>query len=248
MFAVLAGVWIASLLGSPHCVAMCGPFVALTVVRRGPDATGRRGADRRVFAYNLGRLVAYTAIGTLAGGLGMALDAGGRIAGAQRAATTLAGVTMVLVGALQLLGHLGWSRRRSNAAQAVGRIARAIGRRAEHWPAPLPAVGLGLATSLMPCGWLYVFAVAAAGTASPLWGAATMAAFWLGTLPALTLFGAVLGRLSRRARAVLPVVSALLILGVGVFTLVLRAPIELPAVADDPTSPPAEATPPCHAH
>ena len=69
MFAVLSGVWIASVLGSPHCVGMCGTFVALAVVRRGPEAAAT-GTDRRVLAYNLGRLIAYTAIGVLAGGLG----------------------------------------------------------------------------------------------------------------------------------------------------------------------------------
>ena len=247
MFAVLSGVWIASVLGSPHCVGMCGPFVALAVVRRGPEAAAT-GTDRRVLAYNLGRLIAYTAIGVLAGGLGMAIDAGGRLAGAQRAATTLAGITMICVGVLQLLAHVGWSRRRSRASQAVGRLAHAVGRRARAWPASSRAVGLGLATSLMPCGWLYVFAVAAAGTASPLSGAATMAVFWLGTLPALTLFGAVLGRLSQRARRVLPVVSAGLVLAVGVFTLVMRAPIELPLHDPSPAAPSSEAVPPCHAH
>ncbi len=250
MFAVLTGVWIASLLGSPHCVGMCGPFVALTVVRRGPaTAQPRGGADRRVLAYNLGRLLAYTTIGMLAGGLGAAIDAGGRLAGAQRTATTLAGIAMICVGVLQLLAHLGWSERRSRASAAVGRLAHALGRRAESWPAPARAVGLGLATSLMPCGWLYVFAVAAAGTASPWLGAATMAAFWLGTLPALTLFGAVVARLSQRARRALPVVGAFVILGVGIFTLVMRAPIELPSPAQTPSPssvPGLDTTPPCH--
>ena len=74
-----------------------------------------------------------------------------------------------------------------------GLIQRAIlaGQRADFALTPLPrALCVGLLTAFLPCGWLYLFASYAAGTGSPFWGAAFMAAFWLGSVPALVLAGA----------------------------------------------------------
>jgi hypothetical protein len=88
---------------------------------------------------------------------------------------------------------------------------------------------LGLATTLLPCGWLYAFAVAAASTASPLRGALVMAALWAGNLPALLGFGVIAGAALGRVRRHLPVLSAALIFCVGLFTLTMRA--NLPAFA-----------------
>jgi sulfite exporter TauE/SafE len=95
---------------------------------------------------------------------------------------------------------------------------------------PVPrALSIGLLTALLPCGWLYLFAVVAAGTASPWRGAAVMAAFWLGSVPILVALGigvqALAGTLGRR----LPLVSAVVILLLGVSTLVLR--MQTPAEA-----------------
>ncbi len=49
------------------------------------------------------------------------------------------------------------------------------------------AMMIGLASVFLPCGWLYSFILAALGTRSPMLGATTMFAFWLGTLPALSI-------------------------------------------------------------
>jgi len=88
---------------------------------------------------------------------------------------------------------------------------------------------LGLATTLLPCGWLYAFAVTAAGTASPLQGALLMTAFWSGNLPVLLGLGVVLTALLGRVRRLVPILSAAVIFGVGLFTVTARA--NLPAFA-----------------
>ena len=53
------GVFVASLVGSGHCVAMCGGLVSSVAQTRS-----------QVFEYHLGRLVGYTALGALAGWVG----------------------------------------------------------------------------------------------------------------------------------------------------------------------------------
>ena len=63
---------------------------------------------------------------------------------------------------------------------------------------PLPrALSTGLLTAFLPCGWLYLFALKAAETGSPLRGALFMIAFWLGSVPALVLVGAGVQTLAR---------------------------------------------------
>ena len=77
-------------------------------------------------------------------------------------------------------------------------------------------------TGLLPCGWLWAFVVSAAGTASPVAGALVMAVFWLGTVPAMTgvlaLGGAVLDAMRRR----MPVISAGILIVLGLATLAGR--------------------------
>jgi len=72
---------------------------------------------------------------------------------------------------------------------------------------------------LLPCAWLYAFVATAAGTGSPVRGALVMAFFWAGTVPALAAIGVLargaLGPLSRR----LPLVTASLLVVVGLLTL-----------------------------
>lgn len=52
---------------------------------------------------------------------------------------------------------------------------------------------LGLLNGLLPCGLVYFFAITAASTGSPLWGALVMMIFGLSTLPALFSLGYFVG-------------------------------------------------------
>jgi uncharacterized protein len=252
MWELAATVFLASLVGSVHCVGMCGPFVALTSLGR---AKTRRPLGPTV-AYNVGRGVAYAGVGAIAGSLGLLLDAGGTLAGIQRSATMLAGVTMIVIGAVWLLDLVGGARSlarpRSRVSTAIANRLRAGFASTEYF-GPIPrAATVGVLTSFMPCGWLYAFAITAAGTGSPGRGAALMVAFWAGNVPILTLLGVGMGRISPLMRRRLPIVMASLVLGVGVFTVAHRSSIALPDAPSE-SSPPAEDVPdvptsaPCHA-
>ncbi|MCW5807902.1 MAG: sulfite exporter TauE/SafE family protein, partial [Deltaproteobacteria bacterium] len=180
MTALFAGVVVASLAGSLHCLAMCGPLA------------GVHGA-RLALAHSLGRLATYVLLGALAGGLGHALDLAGELAAVQRIAILAAGATLVVWAGAQLAVAAGLVRTRTSGGVAFRAGLVAIRRRrpaARAWLA-------GALVGLLPCGWLWAFVVAAAGTGSPLTGAAVMVAFWLGSLPAmigaLTVLGPALG-------------------------------------------------------
>ena len=89
-------------------------------------------------------------------------------------------------------------------------------------PAARRAWLIGVLTGLLPCGWLWAFVVSAAGTASPWAGAAMMAVFWFGTVPAMTGVLALGGTVIDGVRRKLPVISACVLIVLGVSTLASR--------------------------
>lgn len=195
MIPLLGAILIASLAGSLHCAGMCGAFVTLACGLE----QGRASEKAKLQAcYHGGRLVGYALLGAGAGALGQAIDFGASAAGFTHAASLLAAATILLV--------------------ALGVALRACGVRLPHAPAPKPlqkmfraglglvsgatptrrALAIGSLTALLPCGWLYAFAIVAAGTAHPLSGAAVMAAFWIGTVPILAAVGMGAGAIQKR--------------------------------------------------
>ena len=87
---------------------------------------------------------------------------------------------------------------------------------------------LSVLTTLLPCGFLWVFVITAAGCGHAASGAAVMSVFWLGTLPALVVVGVGLRWLAKPLTAALPAIVACAIMFVGVYTIVARAEIKLP--------------------
>ncbi len=231
MIPLITAVFVASLTGSTHCAGMCGAFLAFAVA--GESAMPRSRALLHA-AYNLGRLCTYTLLGAGAGLLGRALDLGGAAVGVQRAAMIAAGTLMILFGAVAVLRAAGVHIGRVPLPPGLARFVGAGHRTVAAWPPPARALSIGLLTTLLPCGWLYAFAVTAAGTADWKLGALTMAVFWLGTLPVMVALGAGLQFLAGPLRRRVPVLTALAMLGVGAWTVVGR--LHTPAFARQPST------------
>ena len=220
MIALAGSVLLASLVGSPHCAGMCGGIAAFC---GGAGSCGGRASVIATAAYHGSRALSYAAVGAMAGAFGSLLDAGGTMVGLQRAAAVAAGVAVALVGVSLLcaaggfdagrLGLPGWARR---ALAAVHRSAAAM-------PPVRRGVVIGLATPLLPCGWLWAFALVAAGTGSPIAGAVVMVAFWAGTVPVLAVLGAGIAALGATRRRWLAALAGVAMIAVGVHTAGTRA-------------------------
>ncbi len=210
----LAGsILVASLIGSPHCAGMCGGFVCFYSAQDGPRRIGAHAA------YHAGRLVSYATLGALAGALGVGLDSLGAAAGVHRAAAIVAGFVLLLWGGLSLMRVRGAHFKLPG---VLGRLAVPIAsamRRVRAQPPVVRAWVLGLVTTLLPCGWLYLYVAAAAGTGSPFAGAVVMAAFWLGTVPVLAGLGLVAQRALAPLRQRLPVISSAVLIVAGLLTI-----------------------------
>jgi uncharacterized protein len=231
--ALIAAVFLASLLGSLHCAGMCGGLMAFAVGLGGGAAHNRRVLH---IAYHSGRLATYTLLGAVAGTLGAALDLGGGMVGIQRTAAALAGAVIIGFGIIALLKLKGVHIGRLGLPGFLQRWLVRAHRMAMDLPPFNRALVIGLLTTLLPCGWLYAFAITAAGTAHPLWGALTMAVFWAGTLPVLVALGTgvqlLMGVLGKR----LPMVTAIALIAVGVFTVAERLLINVEAFAVLPSA------------
>lgn len=104
----------------------------------------------------------------------------------------------------------------------------------------------GLVTTLLPCGWLYVFVATAGGAGSVRGGMLVMAAFWLGTVPALVAVGLGAQRLFAPLRVRLPMLSPAIVLVMGLLTISGRfAPHR---AGSTPAGATASAAPNAHAH
>lgn len=205
-FALLAGIVATSVVGSLHCVAMCGPLVGLH---------GGAKTTRLALVHSLGRLTTYAALGAIAGLVGSAVDLAGDLASVQRAATIVAALAMVAIGVHQIV-QVRVTRARTRSP--FGAALRHLRSRSEVRRSYL----IGTLTGLLPCGWLWAFVIVAAGTASPVSGALVMLAFWLGTVPAMVGLLRVTGPLLARIRARLPAITAIALIAVGLGTLALR--------------------------
>ncbi len=210
---LLAGVFLASLLGSVHCGAMCSAFACLA-----------NGGARRGVWYHGGRLLAYIMLGVLAGIVGAGLDRAGLIANVQRTAALVTSVALIVWGLLQLRQAMR-ARRFDGASQWGGTLARLVSR-TNGWDPRARAAAIGLTTALLPCGWLWAFIATAMGTGAPLRAAAVMSVFWLGTVPMLVAIAAGARRWGPAARLRWPLASASLVvlLGVGELTAHLLMP------------------------
>ncbi|WP_419896349.1 urease accessory protein UreH domain-containing protein [Roseomonas sp. USHLN139] len=203
--ALLLALLLAGLAGGlTHCAGMCAPFV-LAQAATGRGAEGgivARLAGAALLPYQAGRLAGYATLGALAGGLlGRLPETGGRLPAA-----------LLLLAALAMLGQAGARLGLPMPLPAVpglappARLLRFLLAEPQGWR----GFGLGLLLAGLPCGLLYGALAAAAAAGSAAGGALAMAAFCLGTMPALIAL-ALLGRfLARRAGPRLRQASALL--------------------------------------
>lgn len=161
--------------GSVHCIGMCGP---LAMSLPGAGRARWRFLGERLL-YNLGRAVTYTLLGVLFGALGLLVA----LAGYQRWLS-------IAIGALMVASVLvPWVQRR------LGQLEQAPAHLLRRVMAPIKTMyrrggagamlGVGLLNGLLPCGFVYA-ALATASTAGSVRASALfMAAFGLGTLPAM---------------------------------------------------------------
>ncbi len=219
MIPLLLAVLVASFLGSLHCVGMCGPL-ALVATTSDNNKSPLLGP---LAAYHLSRALGYATLGILAGVFGAAIQTTGNFLGLQQAAARIAGGTMTLLGILMVLRLATGSSPHFVLPTSLQQMFSKLHQFARMRSPLTKAASIGALTIFLPCGWLYAFLITAAATASPWFGSTVMIMFWIGTVPSLTVMLFSVHLMTQRMRKFLPWVSALLLVGVGFYTMSHRA-------------------------
>jgi sulfite exporter TauE/SafE len=219
MLPLQATALLAGILGSAHCLGMCGGISGLYAMNG--DRTSALRQLPMAFTYNLGRLTSYAVLGLIVATFGHALVAA--LPAIAAPVRFLTGVLIMLIGLqvafdtrllrpLERTGAVLWQK----FAPAAKKLLPATS---------VPRVfSLGLLWGWLPCGLVYSILLLAATSARPLGGATTMLAFGVGTLPAMILTGvgaAKLAQFARRKGARMGL--GLLIVLIGALTLALPA-------------------------
>lgn len=170
--------------GSAHCFAMCGGMAGALGVRARRTAASPLGASFQATLYQVGRVSGYAMAGALAGSVSGATQWFMQL-------TSIAGLLRVAAGVLTLLIALRMLTGRNMLAPLergglqLWRHLQPLTQRAARNTAWYASFLLGLLWGWLPCGMVYsmlLMSVTAGGTAA---GAATMASFGVGTLPAM---------------------------------------------------------------
>ncbi len=205
----LLSIVLIGIVGSIHCVGMCGGFV----LALNHAAEHRKKMIWQQSAYHLGKTLTYMLLGLIAGGFGVVLQQ--LFGNLQYVLSVGIGVVLVLIG-LGLLGirntwFAGMFAKWTSLTAAIGRqLKRNTG---------VTGFGVGFLNGFLPCGLVYGALAIAASTASAWQGALLMGVFGVMTIPAL-LTMAFLGMWIRPAwRSRLNLVSGILVIALGLLTV-----------------------------
>lgn len=199
-------IFLIGLLASFHCIGMCGGIVLSYSAGNLQKEKGKILAPH--FYYNAGRLISYSIIGAILGGIGSFFGVNPYFTGVIMA---LAGAFMVLMG-LSFLGK--FSILEKIKLRTPQFIARYLYNQKHGGKSRGPFV-IGLLNGFMPCGPLQAMQLYALASGSAARGGLSMAIYALGTIPLMLGFGALVSTFAKEHIGKIMKVSGILIVVLG---------------------------------
>ena len=208
----LTAAFMMGLLGSMHCIGMCGGLVgALTMSRPKLWWSG-------LMSYQAGRVLTYSLLGLMAGVIGAGLHSMAWFEHIQRAVIVLAGIMMIAFG-LNLGGWLPdpFSKAASRIIASLG-IGRLISSAAGSDKSVNWAV-VGMMNGLLPCGLVYAALTLSLASGGVVESGMMMMAFGIGTIPAMTFVPVLVRKITPNSRGVILKIAAILVIVLGVMMM-----------------------------
>ena len=228
---ILITALVLGLMGSFHCIGMCGP-IALSLPLRGNNFTQKITGG---IIYNLGRSFVYGMMGSFFGLIGQSFN----MLGFQQWISVIMGSFMILSIFLPLIFKTHF---RINLEFFTKPVRRAI----QHLFRIRSYKGLfliGLLNGLLPCGLVYLALAGAIGSGSVYLGTAYMVLFGLGTLPMMVLISLIGNAFTGTIRTKMNKVIPYLVVVIGIIFILRGLTLGIPYL-----SPPKEKlTPSTHA-
>lgn len=216
--AVLFSALLLGLMGSFHCVGMCGPIV-LALPLHGNNI------QQKIYGgvlYNLGRTVTYGIMGAVFGLLGQGL----KLVGFQQVVSVVMGSAMVISVLFPALFRNQYDLSRSS-FKLVGRLKKSIVDMFSIRSFRSLFV-IGLLNGLLPCGLVYIAIAGAIATGSVTTGIWYMILFGLGTIPMLLTLGVAGNLLSAGIRKKINQFIPVLVIIVGIFFILRGLNLNVP--------------------
>lgn len=190
--------FIVGLLTSVHCITMCGGINLPQCIPSGISSQENISKAKIImpsFLYNAGRVISYSVIGFLLGGIGMLLTGGSEVGVPlllQGILKISAGLFMVIMG-INMLGIFPFLRRLQIRFPKKSVIKINQKKITEKRP-----FFVGLLNGLMPCGPMQSMQIIALGSGNPVLGATAMLMFSLGTVPLMLGLGSLVSALGKK--------------------------------------------------
>ena len=192
------------LVGSLHCIGMCGPIaIALPV----PDSSNISFFTGRIL-YNLGRVVTYAFLGAILGLVGSKIT----LAGAQQVVSIVLG-TVIIVAVILPQKYKNYFAQHPVIQKLAHPLKSNIGVlfKKETFSAMFL---IGILNGFLPCGLVYVALAGAIASGDAISGSAVMILFGLGTVPAMfaaSVFGKFINiEIRTKIRKAVPVLAIIL--------------------------------------
>ena len=167
-----------------HCIGMCGGIVLAYSTIKIEPASSKVSKTIAHLLYNFGRVLTYTILGAMFGALGGVVIFSNT---ANAVLLIVAGVAMILAG-LSLMGKIKFLTIIEHSISSSNFYKKSF-QKILHSKSNVSFFVLGMLNGLLPCGFVYFFAITAASTASPLSGALVMFIFGISTIPAMFSLG-----------------------------------------------------------
>lgn len=210
---LLISAMILGLLGGGHCIGMCGGLMGALTLAIPPEQRARR--FRLLLAYNLGRILSYTAAGLLIGLAGWAVAS----SPAAMVLRVIAALLLITMG-LYLAGWWSGLTRIEALGRGLWRHIQPVAGKLLPVSSLPRALLLGALWGWLPCGLVYSTLLWAASQGSASESALLMLAFGLGTWPVLLATGLAAERLTAllRKRGI-RIAGGVLVILFGIWTL-----------------------------
>lgn len=212
--------FVIGLITSVHCIAMCGGInlsQCIPQVMQGEsDNTSKLAAFCPALAYNMGRVLSYTAVGFVLGLVGFLMGGGTKIGLSillQGILKIIAGLFMVIMG-INMLGLFPWLRKFTIRMPKF--LARTVGNQKAKATRPFL---IGILNGFMPCGPLQSMWIVALATGNPFAGALSMFLFSLGTVPFMLGLGSIVSVLGKKFTDQVMRIGAVLVVVLGLAML-----------------------------
>jgi len=221
---MLLSALIFGLLGSFHCIGMCGPIAFILPV----DRSNNFKKVSQISLYHLGRIITYSLIGLLFGLLGKSFN----LFGFQQQLSIFVGILMIvaIIIPYNTFNKYNFSK---PLYKLISKVKSALGKELKK-KSPDTFLTIGFLNGFLPCGLVYMALFGALASGGALQGSLYMAVFGIGTIPLMTTaiyFGNFLtGKVRYYIRKAIPIVVVLM----GVLFILRGMGLGIPYVSPKP--------------